>query len=109
MNAIAQPAVGSRYYVFASHSLGKIANSARDQFWMLDDVCRVAHDARHDHLSGRQVDVFPDSPLVLVAHVARLETVHLRAHLEHEIDDFLERHIMCMCAVPASPAKMVAD
>ena len=80
----------------------------RDQLGMLDDVGRMADDARHDDLAVGQLDVLPQRPFVLVADIAGLEAVGLRVHLEDEIDDVLHRNVMRMRAVPAAPAEMVA-
>ena len=94
--------------ILAPDNVGEGFDALRDQLGMLDNVGGVADHARHDDLAGRQLDVLPDCPFVLVTDVAGLETVGLCAHLEHEIDDLLERQVVRVRAVPAAPAEVVA-
>ena len=76
---------------------------------MLDDVRRVADDARGERLAGRQVDVLPDAPLVLVARVGVLVEVGAGVDLEHELQDVAQRDVVGVRSVPAAPADVVAD
>ena len=75
---------------------------------MLDDVRGVRHDAGYQYLSGRQLDALPDFVLVLVPRIGALDQVSLRLDAQQEIDDLLELDIVCVRAMPASPAEVVA-
>ena len=65
-------------------TLGEAHDAVGDQLGMLDHVGGVTDHARDEHLALRQLDVLPDAPLVLVAHVGRLEGVRAGVDLEHE-------------------------
>ena len=103
-----EPAIGARYHILPPDDVGEGFDALRDQLGMLDDIGGVADHTRNDEFAGRQLDVFPHRPFVLVTHVAGLETVCLRAHFKHQIDDLLERQVVRMRAVPGAPAEMVA-
>ena len=45
---------------------------------------------------------------MLVPHVAGLEGIGLRLHLQDQIDDVLDRQVMSVWPMPAAPAQMVA-
>src|SRR5262245_24214225 len=66
----------------------------RDQAW-------------HKHLARRQPDLLPYPPFVLVAWICRLEAQGASPHLEHEVDNVLERDIEHVGPVPAAPADMI--
>ena len=75
---------------------------------MFDKVGSVADDARHQHLARRQLRLLPHAPLMLVPHVAGLEGIGLRLHLEYQVDDVLERQVVGVRPMPAAPAQVVA-
>ena len=56
-------------------TLGVVDQALGDQLRVLHQVRGVADHARHQDLAVRQLDVLPDLPLVLVAHVGRLDAV----------------------------------
>src|SRR6516165_6407062 len=58
--------------------------------------------------AGRQLCLLPRAPLMLVPHVAGLEGIGLRLHLEDQIDDVLQRQVVGVRPVPAAPAQVVA-
>jgi hypothetical protein len=60
-------------------TVGEADDALCDELRVLDQVGGVADHTRHQHLAVRQLDVFPDAVLVLVAHVRRLDGVALRA------------------------------
>src|SRR2546430_13596983 len=55
MHAVAEPAIGSRHHVFSSDRLGKIADPARDQFGMLDDIGGVDRKSTRLNSSHSQI------------------------------------------------------
>ena len=108
MHAAAEAAVGAGDDVLAADRAGKPHDPLGDQLRMLDQIGRVADHARQDHLAVRQLDVVPQLPFVLVAHVGRLERIALRLDLQHQADDVLERQVVGVRPVPASPAQVIA-
>src|SRR5437867_305153 len=64
--------------------------------------------ARHEELSLRQLYVFPDAPLMLVAHVRRLNGIRLRLGLENDVDDVAQGDIVDMRSMAAAPAEVQA-
>src|SRR4030095_8240031 len=109
VDAAAEPTVGAGNDRIASDEASEAADAIGDELGMLDDVGGVADDAGDEDLAGRQLDVFPDSPLVLVAHVAGFEGVRLAVHRQHHIDDVAHRDVGDVRAVPAAPAQMKTD
>jgi len=76
-----------------------------DELRMLDKVGGMADDTWHQHVARRQLRLLPHAPLMLVPHVARLEGIGLRLHLEDQVDDGSSgRSRVCM---PAAPAQVV--
>ena len=73
MHAPAEPAIGRGDHALAPDQVGKPHDAFGDQFRVLDDIGRVADDAGQDELAVRQLHVLPYAPLVLMAHIARLE------------------------------------
>ena len=61
--------------------VGKAQDPLGDKLRMLDQIGGVADDARQQDLAVRQLDVVPQLPFVLVAHVAGLERIALRLDL----------------------------
>ena len=87
---------------------GEAQDALGHQLGMLDQIGRVADDARQHDLAFRQLDVLPQLPFVLVAHVGGLERIALRLDLQHQVDDVLERQIVGVRPVPGAPAQVIA-
>src|SRR2546425_5077300 len=103
-----EAAVGSAHQVLAPHELSYPDEPLSDQFRMLDDVGGVADDARHQFLSGRELDLLPDAPFVLVARVGALDEIGARLDFQYEVDHAFERHIRGVRPRPAAPADVIA-
>ncbi len=56
---------------------------------MLDEIAVVADDAGNKNLAVGKFDFFPDTPLVIVAGIGRLNGISAGAHLEDQIGDIL--------------------
>ena len=108
VHAPAEAAVGAGDDILAADRAGKPHDPLGHQLRMLDQIGRVADHARQDHLAVRQLDVVPQLPFVLVAHVGRLERIALRLDLQHQVDDVLERQVVGVRAVPGPPAQVIA-
>ncbi len=106
--ALRKAAVGAAHDVLAADDLGEPHDPLGDQFGMLDDIGGVTDHARDQDFSGRKLHALPHSPLMGVARIGGLEGIMADAHLKHEIDDVLERHVEGMRAVPAAPADVIA-
>src|SRR5215471_7543330 len=109
MDSSAETAVGAGDHVLAADDLRKAQDPIGDKARMLDHVGRVAYDAGNDNLPLREFYILPDPPFVLVADVAGLERVALRANGEYEIDNVGERDVGRVRPVPASPADVITD
>ena len=109
MNAATKPAIGTGNDVFAADNIGIAHDPICHHLRMLDDVRRVADDARNKQFAFRQLDVLPHAPFVLVAHVARFDRISAGVRAQHQIDDVLQRNVGGVRAVPASPANVKAD
>src|SRR5262249_41983349 len=107
--APAEPAVGPRDDVLAADQARKALDAVGDELGVLDHVGRVTGDARDQDLPGRQLDVLPHAPLVLVANVAGLEGIGLAVHGQHDVHDVAHRDVGHVGAVPASPAEVEPD
>src|ERR1700674_2739944 len=59
VHAAAEPAVGRGDDVLAAYRLGEADDPVGDQFGVLDQVGRVADDARQDPFARGQLDVLP--------------------------------------------------
>jgi len=101
-------AIGAGNHVLVADRFREVADTLRDQFRVLDQVGGVADHARHDELVAGQLDLLPQRPLVLMPHITGLEAASLRAHLQRDVDDLLERQVVGVGAVPGAPAEMVA-
>ena len=75
---------------------------------MLDDVGRGIDHARNDFLAGRQFDVAPDLPFVLVARVRCRERNRMRAARQHDVDDVLDLDVGVVRRHGRAPAHMHA-
>ena len=62
----------------------------------------------NQRLAGRQLHALPHRPFVLVARIGLLDAVVADLHLQHQVDDVLQRHVEGVRAVPASPADVIA-
>src|SRR4029077_4398331 len=76
---------------------------------MFDDIGGMADDSGDQKLAGRELDVPPYFPLMLMADVAGFHREGPGAHLEHRRGDVLQRQIGRMRTVPATPAYVVAN
>jgi len=104
----AEAAIRAGNNVLAAGNRGVSQNAVGNELRVFDKVGSMADDTRHQHLAGRQIRLLPHSPLMLVSHVASLEGVGLRLHLEDQIDDVLERQVVGVRPMPAAPAQVVA-
>ena len=66
MDPATEAAIGAGDDVLAPHHSGEVEDAVCDDLRVLDDVGRVADDARDQDFSVGQFDVSPDFPLVLV-------------------------------------------
>ena len=88
---------------------GEAFEPVSDQLRVLDHIRRVTDQSRRELSIGRQVDVPPHLPLVLVAGIRGLEQVRAGVHPQDEIDDLGERNVTRVRAVPAAPAQVIAN
>src|SRR6516164_421394 len=77
MNPAAKTAIGRSDDPLAADTFGEAQNALRDQLGMLDDIGRVAHDARQNDLAVGKFDLLPHGPFVLVADVPGFEGIRL--------------------------------
>ena len=68
-------AIGAGDHIFSPDDAGKARDALRDGFGMLDQIGGMGDDTGDQRLAFRQLDVFPDPPLVLVPRVGRLERI----------------------------------
>ena len=85
-----------------------VDEASRDELGVLHDVRGMTYHARHQDRAGRELNLLPDTHLVLVPYICRLEGISLRLHLERDVDDVFERDVVDMRAVPAAPAPVIA-
>src|SRR5690606_23810918 len=107
--ALLEAAVRARDYVLAPDDVRVAHDAVRDEPRMLDRRRVVGDDARDEYLPLRQLHVLPHAPLVLVAHVRRLDRVGAGIDPQDEVDDVIERCVRYVRCVPAAEAKVVAD
>src|SRR6185295_3376075 len=82
--------------VFLADDLGVTHQAVGDGARMFDEVAVMANDAGHEYLAVGQLHVLPNTPLVIVAGVGRLDRVSARLHFENQIGDIPERHVVLM-------------
>ena len=75
---------------------------------MLDEVAVVSDHARHEDLSGRELDVLPHPPLVLVTGVRGLDRISVGPHLQNQVHDIAKRDIVPVRTMIAAPAHVEA-
>ena len=100
MDPAAEAAIRAGNDVFAADDRRVPQNAVGDELRVFDKVGSVADDARHQHLARRQLRLLPHAPLMLVPHVAGLEGIGLRLHLEYQVDDVLERQVVGVRPMP---------
>ena len=83
-----EAAVGAGDHVFAADAFREAHETLGDQFGVLNDVRSVAHHARRQNFSFRQLHFFPHAPLMLVAGIRGLEQVGPGTHLQNKVHDF---------------------
>jgi len=108
MHPASHAAVGSAHHILAPDDTRPVDEAPRDELGMLHDVRGMTYHARHQDRAGRELNLFPDTHLVLVPDVCRLEGVGLCLHPERDVDDVLEGDVVDMRAVPAAPAPVIA-
>src|SRR5262249_56196440 len=81
----------------------------RDETRMLDHVRRMTDHSGNGDLGLRQFYCLPHAPFVLMADMACLDRVGLRANGEHEVDDVGERDVSRVRPVPAAPTDVVTN
>src|SRR5262245_58164034 len=106
--SLRKAAIGARDPVAASDEPGKPDDALRDQLGVLDDVGGMTDQAGNQHPALRQPDFLPDPPLVLVPRIRHLERIAADSYPQHEIHDVLDRDVVGVWPVPATPAEMVA-
>ncbi len=89
-----EAAVGPGDHALAADDAREAGEPLRHQFGMLDQHRRLGDHAGDEHLVVGQLDARPIFPLVLVARIGSLERVGARAHLEDDVDDVLELHVV---------------
>src|SRR5580658_6726471 len=109
MYAPAETAIRGGDDILAADGFGEADDPVGNELWIFDQVGRVSDDPGQDFLAGRQLNVLPDLPLVLVAGVSGLERVIVAVHRQHEVHQVLHRDVGGVRAVPASPAQVETD
>src|SRR3954467_3134728 len=104
-----EAAVRACDHVLAPDEAGQPDDALGDEFGMLDDVGGVTDHAGNQRRILRQLELFPQSPFMLVARIGELDRVSAGAYLQHEVGDILERDVGRVRAGPTSPADMVPD
>jgi hypothetical protein len=73
--ALGKAAVGASHHVVFADAFNEAEKPFRHEFRMLDDVCRMSHETRQQHLSRRELDLLPYLPLMFMARVRRFKAV----------------------------------
>jgi len=87
MDSSTEATVGAGNHIFAADNLCKTHDPIRDEARMLDHVRRMTDHSGNENLVLRQFYFLPHAPFVLMADIARLDRVGLRANGEHEVDN----------------------
>ena len=74
-------AIGPGNDILASDDLGEPHDAVGDQLRMFDSGGVVGHDAGNQDLARRQLDLFPDTPFVLVTHIGGLDRIRAGVYL----------------------------
>jgi hypothetical protein len=90
MHPASHAAVGPADHILAPNNGRPIGEPAGDELRMLHNIGGMTDHAGHQDRAGRELHLFPDTDLVLVPRIRRLELVSLSLHLERDIDDVLE-------------------
>src|SRR5579862_321449 len=93
MHAAAEAAIGRGDHPFPADALGETQNTLGDEFGMLHHVGGMADHAGKNDFAVGKLDVLPNRPFVLVAHIAGLERVALAFDRQHDLDDVTHRNI----------------
>jgi len=107
MHAAAQAAICAGDDVFSAHQTRKTRDSFGDQVRMLHHIGRVADDARNKNLAVGQLDVLPNTPLVLVPRVRGFDRVCPGMHGKQEVHDVPQWNVGRMRSAPAAPTDVV--
>src|SRR6476660_368853 len=98
--------VSSSQNIFAPDYSRVPYQTVSDRLRVLDDIRRMTHDARYEHLAGREFHLLPDTPFVLVTGIGRFNGDRVRFDLENEIDDVAQRNVVFVRAMIAAPTSM---
>ena len=90
-------------------SSGEADDAVGDQARVLDGDDVVRDHAGDQDPVVRQLPLLPHAPFVLVARIRRLDRVGAGLHLQHDVDDVLERRVRDVRHVPAAEAHVIAD
>jgi len=105
MDSSTEATVGAGNHIFAADNLCKTHDPIRDEARMLDHVRRMTDHSGNENLVLRQFYFLPHTPFVLMADIARLDRVGLRANGEHEVDNVGERDVS-VCGPCQLPQQM---
>jgi hypothetical protein len=100
---LGESAVSAHQYIFSPDQAGIGHEAPGDQFGVLDDLGCIGDHAWDEERAVRELDLFPHLPFVLMTRIGGFHSVGARAHLQHDIDNVLQRYIGDMGAMPAPP------
>ena len=101
MDPTAEAAIRTGNNVLAAGNRSVAQDSVSDELRVFDKVGGTADDTWHQHLAWRQLRLLPHAPLMLVEHVAGLEGIGLRLHLEDQVMCSSGRSWVCgPCQLP---------
>src|SRR5436190_10581841 len=109
MNSQAHSTICTADDILATDEACVLNDPIRNQLGMLDDIAGMADNTRNQNFSVRQLHVLPGFPLMLMPRVCCFDRIGSCFHFEHQIDHMLERQIVRMRSMPASPANVIAD
>jgi hypothetical protein len=109
MGHLTEAAIRTGNHVLTAYEIREVGNPQGDQLRVLHDVGCMAYHARNENLSGRQLHIAPDLPLVFVTGIAGLDRVALCVDAQHQSDEVAQVRIRCMRHVVAAEADVVSD
>src|SRR5256885_561276 len=107
-DARSETAVRPRDHVLAPDEPRVLHEALGHELGVLDEVAGVTDDAGNEDLAGRQLDVLPYAPLVVVARIRRLDGIALRADGQDQVHELAQRQVVLVRAVIAAPAHVEA-
>jgi len=93
VSADSKTTIGAGHDPFSAHDLGEAKQALGNQLWVFHYRGAMADYTRYEDLIIRQLDIPPQSVLMLMSAVGRLEEVGPGVDLQHQVYYVFQRYV----------------